>query len=93
MKLKKWFTDIRRFLRSRFIHKENGTYYINGADVLPQPLEAEEEAEALETVAMVVAEMIAAGGLEGLSRPGVVLDLSIHIILSRQSSNHFHLLM
>ena len=47
MKLKKWFTDIRRFLRSRFIHKENGTYYINGADVLPQPLEAEEEAEAL----------------------------------------------
>lgn len=36
----------------------------------------EEEAEALETVAMVVAEMIAAGGLEGLSRPGVVLDLS-----------------
>ena len=36
----------------------------------------EEESEALETVAMVVAEMIAAGGLEGLSRPGVTLDLS-----------------
>ncbi|KQT86359.1 phosphoenolpyruvate--protein phosphotransferase [Aurantimonas sp. Leaf443] len=36
----------------------------------------EEELEALETVAMVVAEMIAAGSLEGLSRPGVVLDLS-----------------
>ncbi|KQT44630.1 peptidase [Aureimonas sp. Leaf454] len=36
----------------------------------------EEEVEALETVAMVVAEMIAAGSLEGLSRPGVVLDLS-----------------
>ncbi|WP_185985701.1 phosphoenolpyruvate--protein phosphotransferase [Aureimonas mangrovi] len=36
----------------------------------------EEEAEALETVAMVVAEMIAAGSLEGISRPGVVLDLS-----------------
>ncbi|WP_422570196.1 phosphoenolpyruvate--protein phosphotransferase [Antarcticirhabdus aurantiaca] len=35
----------------------------------------DEEAEALETVAMVVAEMIAAGGLEGLSRPGVSLDL------------------
>lgn len=36
----------------------------------------DEETEALETVAMVVAEMIAAGGLEGLSRPGVVLNLS-----------------
>ncbi|WP_245396758.1 phosphoenolpyruvate--protein phosphotransferase [Jiella sonneratiae] len=36
----------------------------------------EEESEALETVAMVVAEMIAAGGLEGLSRPGVTLDLT-----------------
>lgn len=36
----------------------------------------EEEVEALETVAMVVAEMIAAGSLEGLSKPGVVLDLS-----------------
>lgn len=36
----------------------------------------EEESEALETVAMVVAEMIAAGGLEGLQRPGVTLDLS-----------------
>ena len=36
----------------------------------------DEESEALETVAMVVAEMIAAGSLEGLSRPGVVLDLS-----------------
>ncbi|WP_062113060.1 phosphoenolpyruvate--protein phosphotransferase [Aureimonas sp. AU40] len=36
----------------------------------------DEETEALETVAMVVAEMIAAGSLEGLSRPGVVLDLS-----------------
>ena len=36
----------------------------------------DEEAEALETVAMVVAEMIAAGSLEGVSRPGVMLDLS-----------------
>ncbi|WP_203566171.1 phosphoenolpyruvate--protein phosphotransferase [Aurantimonas aggregata] len=36
----------------------------------------DEESEALETVAMVVAEMIAAGSLEGLSRPGVALDLS-----------------
>ncbi|WP_233720747.1 phosphoenolpyruvate--protein phosphotransferase [Jiella avicenniae] len=36
----------------------------------------EEESEALETVAMVIAEMIAAGGLEGLSRPGVTLDLT-----------------
>ncbi|WP_062204019.1 phosphoenolpyruvate--protein phosphotransferase [Aureimonas sp. AU12] len=36
----------------------------------------DEETEALETVAMVAAEMIAAGSLEGLSRPGVVLDLS-----------------
>ena len=47
MKLTKWFTDIRRFLRSLFQHKENGSYYINGADVLPQPLEAAEEAEAV----------------------------------------------
>ena len=37
---------------------------------------SEEESEALETVAMVIAEMIAAGGLEGLSRPGVTLDLT-----------------
>ncbi|MCQ8783906.1 phosphoenolpyruvate--protein phosphotransferase [Mangrovibrevibacter kandeliae] len=36
----------------------------------------DEELEALETVAMVVAEMIAAGSLEGLSRPGVQLDLT-----------------
>nr|WP_255618162.1 phosphoenolpyruvate--protein phosphotransferase [Aurantimonas sp. VKM B-3413] len=36
----------------------------------------DEESEALETVAMVVAEMIAAGGLEGLTRPGVALDLT-----------------
>ncbi|MBP0618185.1 phosphoenolpyruvate--protein phosphotransferase [Jiella sp. KSK16Y-1] len=36
----------------------------------------EEESEALETVAMVIAEMIAAGGLEGLLRPGVTLDLT-----------------
>ncbi|WP_102960962.1 phosphoenolpyruvate--protein phosphotransferase [Mangrovicella endophytica] len=36
----------------------------------------EEEIEALETVAMVVAEMIAAGSLEGLARPGVQLDLT-----------------
>ena len=36
----------------------------------------EEESEAFETVAMVIAEMIAAGGLEGLSRPGVTLDLT-----------------
>ena len=36
----------------------------------------DEESEALETVAMVVAEMIAAGSLEGLQRPGVALDLS-----------------
>ncbi|WP_369695429.1 phosphoenolpyruvate--protein phosphotransferase [Jiella marina] len=36
----------------------------------------EEESEALETVAMVIAEMIAAGGLEGSSRPGVTLDLT-----------------
>lgn len=36
----------------------------------------DEETEALETVAMVAAEMIAAKSLEGLSRPGVVLDLS-----------------
>ena len=42
----------------------------------------DEESEALETVAMVVAEMIAAGGLEGLSRPGVALDLSRSVSFS-----------
>ena len=47
MKFGQLFTSIRCFLRSLFIHKENGTYYINGADVLPQPLDAAEEAEAL----------------------------------------------
>ncbi|SKA04487.1 phosphoenolpyruvate--protein phosphotransferase [Consotaella salsifontis] len=36
----------------------------------------DEEVEALETIAMVIAEMIAAGSLEGLSRPGVQLDLT-----------------
>ncbi|WP_245515127.1 phosphoenolpyruvate--protein phosphotransferase [Jiella endophytica] len=36
----------------------------------------EEESEAFETVAMVIAEMIAAGGLEGLTRPGATLDLT-----------------
>lgn len=36
----------------------------------------EEEIEALETIAMVLAEMIAAGGLEGLSRTGAQFDLS-----------------
>jgi len=36
----------------------------------------EEEAEALETTAMVIAELIAAGGLEGLAKQGVRLDLA-----------------
>jgi phosphotransferase system enzyme I (PtsP) len=36
---------------------------------------SEDELEALETVAMVVAEMIAAGSLSGLVRPGLELDL------------------
>ena len=34
-------------LLARLRCKRNGIYYINGADVLPQPLEADEEAEAL----------------------------------------------
>ncbi|KHJ52985.1 peptidase [Aureimonas altamirensis] len=41
----------------------------------------DEETEALETVGMVVAEMVAAGSLEGLSRPGVVLDLSRPVMI------------
>ncbi|KAA0968870.1 phosphoenolpyruvate--protein phosphotransferase [Aureimonas fodinaquatilis] len=41
----------------------------------------DDESEALETVGMVIAEMIAAGGLEGLSRPGVVLDLSRPVMI------------
>ncbi|NJR13210.1 MAG: GAF domain-containing protein, partial [Phyllobacteriaceae bacterium] len=36
---------------------------------------SEDEVDALETVAMVIAEMIAAGSLSGLVRPGLELDL------------------
>jgi phosphotransferase system enzyme I (PtsP) len=35
----------------------------------------EEEIEALQTIAMIIAEMIAGGGLEPLGRPGTALDL------------------
>jgi len=47
MNFKAWFINIRRWFRSLFRRRPGGTYYINGADVLPQPLEAEEEAEAV----------------------------------------------
>jgi phosphotransferase system enzyme I (PtsP) len=42
----------------------------------------DEEVEALQTVAMVLAEMIAVGELEGLARPGTSLDLKRAIRLS-----------
>jgi phosphotransferase system enzyme I (PtsP) len=42
----------------------------------------EEEVEALQTTAMVLAEMLAAGELEGLARPGTSLDLTRPLSLS-----------
>jgi phosphotransferase system enzyme I (PtsP) len=42
----------------------------------------DEEVEALQTTAMVLAEMIAVGELEGLARPGTSLDLKRAIMLS-----------
>jgi phosphotransferase system enzyme I (PtsP) len=42
----------------------------------------DEEVEALQTTAMVLAEMLAAGELEGLARPGTSLDLSRPLSLS-----------
>ena len=47
MNFRTWFTNIRRWFRLLIRHRPGGTYYINGADVLPQPLEAEAEAEAV----------------------------------------------
>lgn len=43
---------------------------------------ADEEVEALQTTAMVMAEMIAVGELEGLARPGTSLDLKRPITIS-----------
>ncbi|MBZ0227481.1 MAG: GAF domain-containing protein, partial [Bauldia sp.] len=42
----------------------------------------DEEVEALQTTAMVLAEMIAVGELEGLARPGTSLDLKRTIMIS-----------
>jgi phosphotransferase system enzyme I (PtsP) len=47
----------------------------------------EDETEALETTAMVIAEMIAAGDLARLSRPGIELDLTRPITIGGQSFN------
>lgn len=47
----------------------------------------EDEIEALETTAMVIAEMIASGGLTRLTRPGLELDLSKPVTLTGISFN------
>lgn len=47
MKILQSFLSLARRLRELFRRRESGIYYINGADVLPQPLSAEEESEAL----------------------------------------------
>jgi phosphotransferase system enzyme I (PtsP) len=47
----------------------------------------EDEIEALETTAMVIAEMIASGDLARLSRPGIELDLSRPVTISAASFN------
>ncbi|RFC67967.1 MULTISPECIES: phosphoenolpyruvate--protein phosphotransferase [Mesorhizobium] len=47
----------------------------------------EDEVEALETTAMVIAEMIAAGGLTRLTRPGLELDLSKPVSIGGLSFN------
>src|SRR5690606_20970644 len=47
----------------------------------------EDEVEALETIAMVMAEMIAAGDLARLSRPGMELDLSRPVSFSGLAFN------
>ena len=45
MKFRAWILKLLRCLRERT--EEQGTYYINGADVLPQPLDAQSEVETL----------------------------------------------
>jgi len=47
----------------------------------------EDEIEALETTAMVIAEMIATGDLARLTRPGIELDLSRPVTISAASFN------
>ena len=47
----------------------------------------DDEVEALETTAMVIAEMIAAGGLTRLTRPGLELDLSKPVSIGGASFN------
>jgi RNA polymerase sporulation-specific sigma factor len=47
MKLGGWIASLVRRLWKRLLPRREGSYYINGADVLPQPLDAETEAETL----------------------------------------------
>lgn len=47
----------------------------------------DDEVEALETTAMVIAEMIASGGLTRLTRPGLELDLSKPVTINGASFN------
>ena len=47
MKLGGWLASLVRRLWKRLLPRREGSYYINGADVLPQPLDAETEAETL----------------------------------------------
>lgn len=44
MKIPKWLVAARQWLQRLFRGRIGGTYYINGADVLPQPLDTETEA-------------------------------------------------
>ena len=44
MRIRNWLMSARRWLRGLFRSRADGTYYINGADVLPQPLDGETEA-------------------------------------------------
>jgi RNA polymerase sporulation-specific sigma factor len=48
MKIGEWIRSLRHWLQGLFGYREGGTYYINGSDVLPQPLSAEEESAALQ---------------------------------------------
>ena len=47
MKIGEWMRSLRCWVRRLLACREGGTYYINGSDVLPQPLTAEEEIAAL----------------------------------------------
>jgi phosphotransferase system, enzyme I, PtsP len=47
----------------------------------------EDEVEALETTAMILAEMIATGELKKITRPGIELDLTRHVAIDGDSYN------